>query len=129
VDLSFEISTIIPADADEIYHAWLDSAGHSAMTGSPAQIKAEQGSSFEAWDGYITGTILELVPDQRILQTWRTAEFHPDEADSMLEITLEQLEDGTKLTLRHSRLPAHGMQYEDGWRANYFEPMKVYFAG
>jgi hypothetical protein len=36
-------------------------------------------------------------------------------------------ETGTRLTLKHTNLPDHGMQYKDGWVEHYFEPMKAYF--
>lgn len=128
MSLEFELSTIIPASPDEIYHAWLDSAIHAAMTGGGAEVSDQVGGLFEAWDGYISGTNLELEPGRRILQAWRTVEFASDEEDSRLEVLLEPAEGGTKLTLRHSQLPPHGEQYEQGWIDSYFEPMKAYFA-
>jgi hypothetical protein len=32
------------------------------------------------------------------------------------------------ITLRHTNLPAHGMQYKQGWLESYFEPMAEFFA-
>jgi activator of HSP90 ATPase len=98
------------------------------MTGSPAKVSDQVGGEFEAWDGYIQGRNLELVSDQRIVQSWRTTEFTDSEPDSRLEITLEPSGVETKLTLRHTNLPPHGGQYKDGWVESYFEPMKVYFS-
>lgn len=59
---SFEISIILPAEPARIYRAWLDSAEHSAFTGSPAEIDPQVGGKFNAWDRYIQGTNLELEP-------------------------------------------------------------------
>ncbi len=82
----FRLSEKIPASAEQVYAAWLSSQGHSAMTGSPAQVDGSVGGKFSAWDGYISGTTLDLTPNQRIVQAWRTTEF-PDEApDSHLQI-------------------------------------------
>jgi activator of HSP90 ATPase len=125
--LQFEVSDVIPASAAELYEAWLDSASHSAMTGAVAETSAEAGGRFTAWDGYIEGRNLELEPPRRILQSWRTSEFDESEPDSSLELLFEPAEGGTRLTIRHSNLPAHGGQYEQGWVDNYFEPMKRYF--
>ncbi|HLF80485.1 MAG TPA: SRPBCC domain-containing protein [Anaerolineales bacterium] len=125
--LQFEMSAVIPASAAELYEAWLDSAGHSAMTGGAAETSAEPGGRFTAWDGYIQGRNLELEPPRRIVQSWRTAEFEQSEPDSRLEVLFEPAEGGTRLTIRHTNLPAHGGQYEQGWVDNYFEPMKRYF--
>lgn len=125
--MEFTLTTTLPAPPEQVYTAWLDSAAHAAMTGGSAQVSAKAGESFEAWDGYITGTNLELEPGARILQAWRTTEFADDEKDSRLEILLEPAEGGCRLTLHHSNLPAHGAQYEQGWIDNYFAPMQAYF--
>jgi hypothetical protein len=62
------------------------------------------------------------------VQTWRTAEFGPDDADSRVEVLLEPSGDGTRITLRHSGVPDGQLSYEEsGWRENYFEPMQDYF--
>jgi activator of HSP90 ATPase len=125
--LQFEVSAVIPGSAAELYEAWLDSASHSAMTGGAAETSAEPDASFTAWDGYIQGRNLELEPPRRIVQSWRTAEFEQSEPDSRLEVLFEPAEGGTRLTIRHTNLPAHGAQYEQGWVDNYFEPMTRYF--
>jgi activator of HSP90 ATPase len=126
--IEFVVSTLIPATPEEVYNAWLSSKGHAAMTGSPASVSSVVGGEFEAWDGYIQGKNLELVPNKRIVQTWRTSEFSADEPDSHIEITLEPAGKQTKLTLHHTDLPPHGGQYESGWVESYFEPMKEYFS-
>lgn len=125
--LEFEISTTIPAKPDEVYKAWLESKSHSKMTGSKAKVSDKIGDRFLAWDGYISGSNLELKPGKKIVQSWRTSEFADSEEDSRLEITLAPAKGGTKLTLRHSNLPAHGEQYRQGWVDSYFDPMKEYF--
>ena len=129
MSVSFEVSDIIPASPKEIYDAWLDSDGHTKMTGATAKVSNKVGGKFEAWDGYIHGSNLELTPGKRIVQAWRTEEFDAADPDSRLEIDLEPVEGGAQVTIKHSALPAHGMQYEQGWIDNYFEPMKDYFAG
>ena len=125
----FTVSEWFPASPEEIYLAWLDSQSHSLMTGSPAKISSKVGVEFEAWDGYIFGKNLELEPGKRILQTWRTTEFDPSEQDSLVEIVFEPVLNGTKVTIHHSNLPAHGSQYQQGWVDYYFQPMKEYFKG
>lgn len=125
--IEFEVSDIIPALPHQVYSAWLDSDEHSAMTGGHAQVTDQIGESFEAWDGYITGKNLELVKSKRILQLWRTTEFDESDEDSLLEVLFEAEGEGTRITIRHTQLPQHGMQYNQGWRDAYFTPMKAYF--
>ena len=123
----FEVSIALPASPQEVYEAWLDSKGHSKMTGAKAKVSNKAGGTFEAWDGYISGKNLILDPGKRIVQACRTVEFADDEEDSQIDITFALAATGTKLTLKHTRLPAHGEQYRQGWVDNYFDPMKVYF--
>ncbi len=125
---SFEVSDVIAASAEEIYHAWLDSYEHSQMTGSPAQVTPKEGAEFTAWDGYISGKNLELQPSTRIVQAWRTTEFKESDPDSLLEVILEPVDGGTRVTLRHSNLPDDDDQYLQGWLDFYFAPMKEFFA-
>ncbi len=125
--IEFEVATIIQASPQQLYDAWLDSATHTQMTGATAEASAEPGAAFAAWDGYITGKNLELKPGERIVQAWRTTEFSASAPDSRLEILFTPAEEGTRVTIRHSGLPDHGMQYKSGWVENYFIPMKAHF--
>jgi activator of HSP90 ATPase len=125
---SFELSIILSAAADEIYSAWLTSEGHSSMTGSPARVDGRVGGEFSAWDGYITGRMLELEPGHRILQSWRTSEFPEDAPDSRVEILLLYGPEGTRLTLIHTEIPeGQAESYRQGWQDFYFNPMQEYF--
>ena len=125
----FEVSDEIAAPASLIFDTWMSSAGHSAMTGGTAEIDPAIGRRFEAWDGYITGTTIALEPGRRIVQSWRTTEFETDDVDSQIEVLLEPLGQGTRITIRHTGVPSGQLAYEqNGWRQNYFEPMQEYFS-
>jgi activator of HSP90 ATPase len=126
--MEFEVSTILPRSPNELYDAWLDSKQHAKMTGAKAKVSAKVGDTFEVWDGYITGKNLKLEPGKKIIQAWRTTEFADDEEDSQIEITFKPVNKGTKLTLKHTKLPPHGEIYEQGWVDSYFDPMKDYFS-
>jgi activator of HSP90 ATPase len=129
VTYDFELSCTIPATPEAIYEAWLESAAHSAMTGGEAEASKEPGAPHSAWDGYITGKNIELVPGARIVQTWRTSKFAAHDPDSTITVVLAPAKTGTKLTLTHSGVPDGQTSYEKhGWRDYYFEPMKAYFA-
>lgn len=124
----FTISTILPATPEQVFRAWLSSEGHSAMTGSPAKVEPRVGGAFTAWDGYITGKTAALKPYTRIVQSWRTTEFPEESGDSQIELVLEPVTGGTKLTLTHTNIPpGQADSYETGWDDSYFQPMKAYF--
>ena len=124
----FTISTFIPAPPEKVFRAWLSSEGHTGMTGSKAKVEPRVGGAFTAWDGYITGKTTTLKPYTRIVQAWRTSEFPADCVDSQIEIVLEAVEGGTKLTLTHTNIPAgQADSYESGWEESYFQPMREWF--
>ncbi len=126
----FTLNAVIPASAQQIYGAWLDSLGHSEMTGSTAIMSDEIGAEVSAWGGYINGRNLELVPGERIVQSWRTSQFTDDHEDSIITVTLEAVSGGTLLTLTHANVPDGQTSYErGGWQDHYFKPMMGYFAG
>jgi len=127
VEVRFRVSELFSKSPEYLYQAWLDSELHSEMTGGKALVSDQVGDDFTAWDGYIMGKNLELQPSMRILQTWRTTEFEKNDPDSLVEITFIPEGDQTRIIIRHSDLPEHGMQYQQGWVDAYFTPMKVYF--
>jgi len=125
-----ELSIILPASPGRIYQAWLDGEEHGAFTGSPAGVEARVGGSFTAWDGYIWGITLEMEPERRIVQSWRTGDFPAEAPDSRLEVLLEAAVGGARLTLVHTNIPdGQAENYRQGWEDYYFEPMRGYFAG
>jgi activator of HSP90 ATPase len=126
---SFKLIEIFPVSPDLLYKAWLDSITHAEFIGSSADIDPTVNGKFTIWDNYITGKTIELVPEKRIVQQWRTAEFPADSPDSLLELTFEAIKEGTKLTLIHKNIPeGQGEEYKKGWKEFYFEPMQEFFS-
>lgn len=122
------MSVSLPVSPEKAYQDWLDSAAHSAFTGSSAEIDPKIGGKFNAWEGYIWGKTIELTPGKRIRQTWRTSEFPDDSPDSILEVLFEPDGNGTRFTLIHTIIPeSQADEYEKGWEEFYFEPMKKYY--
>jgi activator of HSP90 ATPase len=122
------LSVDFPVTSCRIYEAWLDSQAHGQFTGSAAEIDARVGGEFTAWDGYISGQTLALEPCRRILQSWRTTEFPPEAPDSLLEVLIDEVNQGARLTLRHTLIPdGQADQYREGWEDFYFKPMLEFF--
>ncbi|HEY4863199.1 MAG TPA: SRPBCC domain-containing protein [Xanthobacteraceae bacterium] len=125
---AFTLTDVIPASPQAIYDAWLDSRGHTAMTGSKAKMSNKLGDEVSAWDRYIWGKNVVLEPGKRIVQTWRTRKFTDEDPDSKITLTFAPVEGGTQITLDHSGVPDSHTSYEQGgWQQSYFEPMKKYF--
>ncbi len=126
LELHAEFEMITPL---ELYRAWLDSDEHTYMTGSAAQIEPEVGGVHRAWDGYITGKILELEEGAAIVMSWRTSNFDDDHEDSRLEVSFaDNGAGGTVVHIEHTHIPdGQGSEYLRGWEEHYFEPMRLYF--
>jgi activator of HSP90 ATPase len=126
---SFTLGATFPVSQAVLYKAWLSGEEHTKFTGNAAKINPKLNGKFTAWDGYISGKNIELLPDRKIVQSWRTTEFPDGSPDSTVEILFEKRGTGTKLTVRHSGIPfGQADGYKQGWKDYYFKPMKVYFS-
>jgi len=118
----------LPVMPEVVFNAWIDSKSHRDFTGGNAVIDPRNGGHFSAWDGYITGIILKLEPFTRIIQSWRTTQFHPLDPSSTLEIVIEPADTGAVLTFNHTNIPyGQSAMYAQGWNDYYFVPMTGYF--
>ncbi len=121
---AFELEAFFVASPEAIFRAWITAELHADFTEAGATSDPVPGGAFTAWDGYIQGVHLELQPNVRILQRWRTGEFPSDAPDSQVEIHLRAGDGGTWLTLRHTEIPpGSGDRYKQGWIDYYFEPL------
>lgn len=127
---SFQLETIVAAEPQRVFSAWMDSREHAAFTGGgEAVVEPWAGGRFIAWDGYIHGILLGVDEGRRIVQTWRTSEFPPEARDSRLVVEFEPARGGTRVVVRHSDLPSsHVKKYEKGWSEHYLKALARYFA-
>jgi uncharacterized protein YndB with AHSA1/START domain len=125
---AIEVTAVIPASAAEVYAAWLDSEGHTAMTGGDAVIDAVVGGKHSAWGGYISGETRALEAGRRIEQTWYAQDFPEGSAPSLIVVTIEDDGEKARVHIAHSDIPeGMGPSYESGWQQHYFTPMMAYF--
>ncbi len=122
-------TAIVPARPEEVYKALMTSRGHEAFTGSAARISPRVGGAFSAWDGYIHGRNLELVPGKKIVQDWRpTEEGWPDDYYSRVTFRLSPYRGGTRITFTQTKVLAeHAKALAGGWKDFYWGPLRRYF--
>ncbi|MBM2832567.1 MAG: YndB domain-containing protein, partial [Dehalococcoidia bacterium] len=53
----------------------MDSRKHAKFTGDSATISREIGGKFTAYGDYAEGINLELVPDKKVVQSWRGSDW------------------------------------------------------
>ena len=93
------------ASPHDIYEALMDSKKHAKFTGDKASISQKVGGKFSVFDGYAEGTNLELMPDNKIVQTWRASDW-PEGHYSKVTFLLKEITGGTRLTLTQTGVPA-----------------------
>lgn len=117
-----------------LYQALLSSKEFSASTrksfnsfsDTSAIIDATTGGTFSLFDGHITGRILELVPDQRIVEAWRVADW-PAGVYSIARFELTPQGSGTHLVFDHIGFPAGLKEHLSiGWQQHYWDALDSY---
>jgi activator of HSP90 ATPase len=115
------------ATPHEVYETLMDSQRHAAFTGGKASISRLVGGQISAYDDYISGKNIELLPDKKIVQDWRAVDW-PEGTFSKVTFELTAIPEGTRLDFTHSDLPeGTAEEFTQGWIDNYWEPMKRAF--
>jgi len=113
--------------ANELFATLTQDARLCAFTRSQCISKPAPGGEFSLLNGNITGTYIELVPDEKIVQTWRFKEW-PSDVYSTVTIDLQQKSSGTKLKLTQTGVPEVDVgRTEKGWKMHFFEPIHQVF--
>lgn len=90
------------------------------------EIGREAGGAFTIFGGYIVGRIIELVPNERIVQAWRTGSWELG-VYSIAKFALVEQGAGTKIVFDHTGFPKDEAEHlASGWKANYWEPLEKY---
>lgn len=120
-------SVFIHASPHTVYEALMDSKQHSAFTGDAAKISRKVGGTFNTFGGYAEGENLELVPDRKIVQSWRASDW-PEGHFSRCTFALSKSKAGTRLTFTQTGVPDDQFEsIKQGWIDYYWEPLKEFF--
>jgi len=89
----------------------------------PTKISSEVGGAFVLFGGYITGRHVELVPNERIVQAWRTGGWASG-VYSIAKFELVEQGSGTTIVFDHTGFPKGEAEHlASGWKAHYWEPL------
>ena len=117
---------IFKATPHDVYETLMDSKKHAAFSGGKASISRRIGGRIMAYDNYITGKNIELVPDKKIVQDWRAVDW-PEGYFSRITFEFTAIPEGTRLDFTHADvLQGTEEEFSQGWIDNYWEPMKRY---
>jgi activator of HSP90 ATPase len=94
----------------------------------PTEISREVGGAFALFGGYITGRHVELLPNQRIVQAWRTGSWDPG-IYSIVRFELVEQGAATKIIFDHTGFPKGAAEsLSSGWKEHYWEPLNKLLA-
>jgi activator of HSP90 ATPase len=125
---------VFKATPQQLYETLLSSAKFSACTkksfdmfsANSATIEPTAGGTFSVFDGHIIGRTIELVPNQRIVQAWRVADW-PAGLYSIVRFELKQQGAGTLLVFDHIGFPEGLKQhFATGWQQHYWDALTKY---
>ncbi len=116
---------VFKASRKRIYEAMLDEKQFSKMTGLPAQISREAGGAFSCFEGQIKGRNVELVPNERIVQAWRSDGWKAG-IYSIARFMLVEQGSGTKIVFDHTGFPVGQAEHlADGWNGHYWSAIET----
>ena len=123
-------TVLLPGPPEAVYAALMTTKGHRGFSGATARISPRVGGTFEAWDGYIHGINVELVPGRKIVQKWRPSEADwPQDYYSVVRYLLTKTPTGTRVAFTHSGvLPQHAGHLAEGWKDHYWARLRTYLA-
>lgn len=124
---TIQIAALLPASPTRLYDMYLDPVEHAAFTGSPVTIAAEVGAPFRAFDGVLSGTILQLVPGRLIVQSWRSPHWAEADIDSTLVLSFHPEKEGGRIELVHVNVVDSDFAgVSQGWEKFYWTPWRAY---
>jgi len=114
--------------AHTLYDALMDSKKHAAFTDAAATISRKIGGAFQTYDGYATGKNLELIPDKKIVQTWRASDW-PEGHYSTVTFEFSEKDGQTTLVFTQTDIPEDAFEeIKQGWQEWYWDRLKTYLA-
>ena len=117
------------ASPSRVYDALISSEQFGKATGgAPTEISPEAGGSFSCFGGMILGRNVEIVPNKRIVQAWRVANWE-EGVYSTVKFELKEQGSETLLVFDHTGFPEEqGEHLATGWYDNYWKPIEKHLA-
>jgi activator of HSP90 ATPase len=116
------------ASPQRIYEVLLDSKQFAAFTGMPAEIDPKEGGALKIFGGLIVARNIELIPNQRIVQAWRSEGWDKG-VYSVVRFELKAHDQGTLLLLDHTGFQEGKFDgLNTGWPPRYWNPLKKFLA-
>jgi len=118
----------IAATPDEVWRALTAPELIEVWSGADAEFEPTVGVAYSLWDGSIGGEIIEVVPHQKLVQSWQPEDWTIE--DSVVTFTLSPVKDGTRVDLFHENVEEFDFEgTTEGWDVYYLGAIKRMFEG
>ena len=124
---TIQIAAVLPATPDRLFDMYLDPSQHAAFTGQPVTVSAVVGSPFRAFNGVLSGTMLQVIPKRLIVQSWRSPHWGASDIDSTLVLTFLPDNDGARIELvQVNVVDSDFAGVCHGWEKYYWTPWRAF---
>ena len=122
---NFKKTFNINAEPSDIYAALTNPYTIELWSGYPARMGTEAGEEFVMWDGDISGKIIELVPDKRVIQEWY---FGERDEKSIVTISIAPSGGGSVVVVEHTNIPDEDFEnITEGWNEYYMGAIRRFY--
>jgi len=120
-------SVVLPASPRELFEMYMNPSTHQAITGASVDIGDKRGSQFKAFDGALSGMILEVITPRLIIKSWRSVNFLAEDPDSTLILSFTSEGNEGRIDLVHLDVPDQDYDgVNQGWDTYYWAPWRTY---
>jgi len=117
----------IKASPERVFKALTMADEIKVWSGSAASFEAEEGGSYSMWDNWVKGTVKEIVPDKKLVQTWKPSDWDKQGKESIVTFELSEKQGKTTVQLEHTNVPDEQFKStSDGWNEYYVGAIKEY---
>jgi activator of HSP90 ATPase len=114
----------IEAEPEDVYACLTNPFTIELWSDMPAKMEAKEGTEFEIFEGDISGKILELVPNKKVVQQWY---FGEQEEPSIVTFKIHPDKAKVSLELRHTNIPDEAYdEIKEGWKKYYLGRIKEF---
>jgi activator of HSP90 ATPase len=114
----------IDAEPEDVYACLTNPFTIELWSDMPAKVEAVPGKEFEILDGGISGKMLELEPDKKVVQQWY---FGDQEEPSIVTILIHPNKGKVSVELHHTNIPDPDFKdITEGWKKYYLGRIKEF---
>jgi len=120
----FKTRIKVKSELEDAFAAFTNPFTIELWSGYPAVMSKEAGSEFSLWEGDITGRVLEVEEEKKVVQEWY---FGEQEAASIATLKFFVQGGTVQIDLDHTNIPEDA--YDDiveGWNEYYLGAIKTF---